>query len=82
MLLTASFTSQPPSGGCELKLSFGGFGRLFLNQPPSGGCELKRVTRASGKVDVIQPPSGGCELKLSSKLSCYRTRVPAAFGRL
>ncbi len=33
--------SQPPSGGCELKLPQLYHQNNPQNQPPSGGCELK-----------------------------------------
>ena len=33
---------QPPSGGCVLKPSKGGFIYTFFKQPPSGGCVLKQ----------------------------------------
>ena len=36
-------TSQPPSGGCVLKLLSEEDGAWTLNQPPSGGCVLKRA---------------------------------------
>ena len=35
-------TLQPPSGGCELKLSVCFTLCCECWQPPSGGCELKR----------------------------------------
>ena len=35
--------SQPPSGGCVLKLSRFGAANRRLEQPPSGGCVLKRA---------------------------------------
>ena len=34
--------SQPPSGGCVLKLSDEALAVLTAFQPPSGGCVLKR----------------------------------------
>ena len=34
--------SQPPSGGCELKLAALLLPVYQAIQPPSGGCELKR----------------------------------------
>ena len=57
--------SQPPSGGCVLKLH-GAFmtddevGR----QPPSGGCVLKPAPFVGVVSLLVQPPSGGCVLKL------------------
>ena len=46
--------SQPPSGGCVLKLRQRVRGAALDNQPPSGGCVLKqplfipcRLTRPS-----------------------------------
>ena len=55
--------TQPPSGGCVLKLE-----RRLRNiygnaQPPSGGCVLKPVAKYAGKYERGQPPSGGCVLK-------------------
>ena len=56
--------SQPPSGGCVLKL----FVRLTVVprffQPPSGGCVLKQTQIDNQLKQLNQPPSGGCVLKL------------------
>ena len=35
--------SQPPSGGCVLKLCVGNLGGCSPPQPPSGGCVLKQL---------------------------------------
>ena len=35
--------SQPPSGGCVLKLEFEQYGGAGAVQPPSGGCVLKQT---------------------------------------
>ena len=35
--------TQPPSGGCVLKLKGGDFAFQLFNQPPSGGCVLKPI---------------------------------------
>ena len=37
--------TQPPSGGCVLKLFLFGLLFQFTPQPPSGGCVLKRAIR-------------------------------------
>ena len=36
--------TQPPSGGCVLKLRYGAGSLLLSDQPPSGGCVLKHKT--------------------------------------
>ena len=36
------FQTQPPSGGCVLKLNLLTFDADKRTQPPSGGCVLKR----------------------------------------
>ena len=51
--------SQPPSGGCVLKLD----GLVVGIQPPSGGCVLKHQLILTILAALIQPPSGGCVLK-------------------
>ena len=74
--------TQPPSGGCVLKLCM-----LLLpfgqqHQPPSGGCVLKHCQSQYQSLADAQPPSGGCVLK---RLSRWRNRFvgqSAAFGRL
>ena len=39
------YASQPPSGGCVLKLFLGALNWIGFGQPPSGGCVLKLVSR-------------------------------------
>ena len=74
--------SQPPSGGCVLKLA--PFQTPFPSpaQPPSGGCVLKQglVGKAGGL--AFQPPSGGCVLKPLADGGADDVGNPAAFGRL
>ena len=75
--------SQPPSGGCVLKLCF----LLSLlpiqqNQPPSGGCVLKLVNFFDCRPLRSQPPSGGCVLKQRMAVKSSQNVGPAAFGRL
>ena len=40
--MSVNHPDQPPSGGCELKLSVVRVAAWLARQPPSGGCELKR----------------------------------------
>ena len=56
-------TTQPPSGGCELKREASRRFNSMNTQPPSGGCELKLFIMELIQNIQIQPPSGGCELK-------------------
>ena len=73
--------SQPPSGGCVLKLNGKTTNALSNIQPPSGGCVLKRQIEDNKLDDPDQPPSGGCVLKHPySRL--YAQTYPAAFRRL
>ena len=58
-----SIRTQPPSGGCVLKLTILAVGRPLLGQPPSGGCVLKLGDGSQGFAVDDQPPSGGCVLK-------------------
>ena len=56
--------SQPPSGGCVLKLpARTKCGGSKTTQPPSGGCVLKRRLKQQRSLSGCQPPSGGCVLK-------------------
>ncbi len=55
--------SQPPSGGCVLKLRYFGKYPASLAQPPSGGCVLKLIKQRAEIRAQMQPPSGGCVLK-------------------
>ena len=43
--------SQPPSGGCVLKLAKGTVSKGLTTQPPSGGCVLKPT--GTGKSVII-----------------------------
>ena len=74
--------SQPPSGGCVLKLYNMAFEKVLPTQPPSGGCVLKLIENlihSNGKV----PAAFGrlcVETKLENQPVCGSP--PAAFGRL
>ena len=59
-------TSQPPSGGCVLKLNTPVIGISYTVQPPSGGCVLKRFERT--KAVFHQKPAAFRRL-------CVETRV-------
>ena len=74
--------SQPPSGGCVLKLQFSNLNVLVVIQPPSGGCVLKPVSIDYELAANGQPPSGGCVLKHMRALKSDNLWEPAAFGRL
>ena len=54
--------SQPPSGGCVLKLFHVAYFLIRYHQPPSGGCVLKPIIIPHITIKN-QPPSGGCVLK-------------------
>ena len=41
----AMLASQPPSGGCVLKLDTNSRNEAIVNQPPSGGCVLKQFEK-------------------------------------
>ena len=41
LFILNGISTQPPSGGCELKPDTEIAGTGGVNQPPSGGCELK-----------------------------------------
>ena len=56
--------SQPPSGGCVLKLGCIPARPHRHGQPPSGGCVLKLSIVLPIPKRFSQPPSGGCVLKL------------------
>ena len=58
--------SQPPSGGCVLKLLAALKVLIMNHQPPLGGCVLKHIPELhSYRLNLDQPPSGGCVLKLN-----------------
>ena len=76
------FPEQPPSGGCELKLSILEMFVIRTPQPPSGGCELKPFAAGASSGPIPQPPSGGCELKPPIRRQKSISRGAAAFGRL
>ena len=44
--------SQPPSGGCVLKLKMNLSYQHMKHQPPSGGCVLKQAHRLSAVLFV------------------------------
>ena len=63
VIMAASVTGQPPSGGCVLKLGLHNSLTLLYIQPPSGGCVLKQIFILFFRDGYFQPPSGGCVLK-------------------
>ena len=72
--------TQPPSGGCVLKLLKSLAGRREASQPPSGGCVLKPEIGYT-PANLNQPPSGGCVLKqvvLGAVASGLPSRLRAA----
>ena len=78
-----SVLTQPPSGGCVLKLKPVMDCLLYrLGQPPSGGCVLKPPTRAMQNHAQAQPPSGGCVLKLVFVAVAIAMLSAATFGWL
>ena len=62
-VMCSARTSQPPSGGCVLKLSQMIAPDVLNLQPPSGGCVLKQIRVQLNWRHLQQPPSGGCVLK-------------------
>ena len=74
--------TQPPSGGCVLKLKTGKGNVPALVQPPSGGCVLK--LSPSEKVLEMASPAAFRRLCVETLLKagiCKKFR-PAAFRRL
>jgi len=74
--------SQPPSGGCVLKLCIH-HACEYLAQPAAFG----RLCVETGKCffnpfPAAQPPSGGCVLKHHKPNAARSPARPAAFGRL
>ena len=74
--------TQPPSGGCVLKLARFAQDGFLAAQPPSGGCVLKpeaAIIRVAGN----QPAAFG---RLCVETNCWAYSLiqndPAAFGRL
>ena len=63
-ILNNSFVSQPPLGGCVLKLKLYVYGFRRKIQPPLGGCVLKLSEYLFVRLYKDQPPLGGCVLKL------------------
>ena len=61
--LNVEIVTQPPSGGCVLKLYLSANYTHKSSQPPSGGCVLKQYAHSVGTKKKTQPPSGGCVLK-------------------
>ena len=45
--------SQPPSGGCVLKLESFGVNVFEMDQPPSGGCVLKPACYFRAEVQIF-----------------------------
>ena len=76
-----SAASQPPSGGCVLKLFTGLKSVRMKLQPPSGGCVLKHCNQARPIRYALQPPSGGCVLK-QLDFGQFGHHSSAAFRRL
>ncbi|EFH22203.1 hypothetical protein NEIPOLOT_02024 [Neisseria polysaccharea ATCC 43768] len=74
--------SQPPSGGCVLKLGSRQQRSHRRTQPPSGGCVLKQNKNLSVSAPTPQPPSGGCVLKLVGIDGKPSDALSAAFRRL
>ena len=74
--------SQPPSGGCVLKLCGAMLGCIAWLQPPSGGCVLK-PRRQHRRHRPIQPAAFGrlCVETVNGIVDNSYT-YPAAFGRL
>ena len=60
-----SEVSQPPLGGCVLKLPKWIFWLTLKAQPPLGGCVLKLDLVWQGQYQRFQLPLGGCVLKLA-----------------
>ena len=75
--------SQPPSGGCVLKLDLlgEGFGEVG---PAAFGRLCVETFVLMGTIGGLddQPPSGGCVLKQLYLLKRFYAQKPAAFGRL
>ena len=69
--------SQPPSGGCVLKLKDLPEDERAANQPPSGGCVLKLLLEPQCLWQQSQPPSGGCVLKRLTNDSPRRPPIPS-----
>ena len=59
--------TQPPSGGCVLKLYSPYSFNTFPIPAAFGRLCVETVTRTRGIAPTAQPPSGGCVLKLVDK---------------
>ena len=70
---TGTGVSQPPLGGCVLKLKTPAVCLVAVTQPPLGGCVLKQKLVEHGMVALFQPPLGGCVLKLRQIQTHCRT---------
>ena len=75
-------TTQPPSGGCVLKLEKSKKALEQQLQPPSGGCVLKQQFEEAKALIEEQPPSGGCVLKLADQEKLKAMFDAATFGWL
>ena len=75
-------TSQPPSGGCVLKLNTPVIGISYTVQPPSGGCVLKQT--AANPPCPARPPAAFRRLCVETRQtkSAPPKQNPAAFRRL
>ena len=80
--MTSAMSSQPPSGGCVLKLIEVAYLDVALNQPPSGGCVLKQPARQA--VQALGDPAAFRRLCVETTLNIQiqTTTPPAAFRRL
>ena len=74
--------TQPPLGGCVLKLQTLLTDLKLECQPPLGGCVLKPYNNGEFNKRGNQPPLGGCVLKLHRHYRTENQAFPAAFRRL
>ena len=74
--------SQPPSGGCVLKLNIVQYHQIGAKQPPSGGCVLKHGLSFMGWRHYAAAAFGRLCVETVAPAPYLPMRIAAAFGRL
>ena len=67
--LRGTYNTQPPSGGCVLKLRSAVAAHICRYQPPSGGCVLKLAKKVL--VAQIQNPAAFRRLCVETSFNLY-----------
>ena len=66
--------TQPPSGGCVLKLASMGFTQMSPDAATFGWLCVETLVKGLNENGAMQPPSGGCVLKRYYSRGDYPTR--------